>query len=154
MLEEKYKNTLTILINEELSSGKAFPLGVSTLSMAPLIKPEDKIIARKRALDTLKCGDIVVFKRDGELYTHRFLYKKIFNSKIKLITKGDNSLIIDKPTLAEDYLGKVVGIKKGSNIINLESALWKIISRLIGVLSYFEGTVYNLLRKCKRYFLK
>ena len=122
--------------------------------MAPLIKPKDKIIVRKGSLNTLRCGDIVVFKKYKELCTHRFLYKKIFSSKIKLITKGDNSLAIDEPTLAEDYLGKVVGIKKGFKIINLESTLWKIINRSIGALSYFEGLVFNFLRKCKRLVLK
>lgn len=153
MLEEKYKDTLTLLINEELSAGKVFHLMVSTLSMFPLIKAEDEIIVRKGSIDTLRCGDIVVFQKDRELYTHRFLCKKKPGSKIKLITKGDNSLVIDEPISEEELSGKVTGIKRGNKFIDLESKSWKIANSLIGTLSYLEWILFNALRNFKRMLL-
>lgn len=154
MLKEKYKDTLTVLINEELNSGKVFCFVVSTVSMLPLIKPEDEIVVRKDSLNTLKCGDIVVFEKHRELYTHRLLYRKMSESKIKLITKGDNSLIIDEPISEKELLGKVIKIKKGNKSINLESKFWKIVNSLAGTLSYLEWIVFSLLRGIKRLISK
>lgn len=154
MLEEKYRDIITHLINEELNSGKVFQFTVSTLSMHPLIKPGDKIMVRKGPSETLKCGDIVVFEEYGELCTHRLLCNKISNSKIKFITKGDNSLVIDRPISKEELLGKVVGIKRGSKFIDLESRFWKIVNGMAGTLSYLEWIVFNFLSNIKRLILR
>lgn len=154
MLEEKYKSTLTVLINEELNSGKVFCFVVSTVSMLPLIKPEDEIVVRKDSLNTLKCGDIVVFEKYRELYTHRLLCKRLSGSKITLVTKGDNSFIADDPISEKDLLGKVIRIKRGNKFINLESKFWKIVNSLAGTLSYLEWKVFSLLRSFKRLILK
>ncbi len=150
MLEEKYKSTLTDLINEELNSGKVFCFVVSTVSMLPLIKPEDEIVVRKGSKETLKCGDIVVFERFRELYTHRLLCKRMSGSKMTLVTKGDNSFIADDPISEKDLLGKVTKIRKGNRSINLEGKFWKIVNSLAGTLFYLEWTVYSLLRGFKR----
>lgn len=154
MLEEKYKSTLTDLINEELNSGKAFCFVVSTVSMLPLIKPEDEIVVRKDSKGTLKCGDIVVFEKFRELYTHRLLCKRMSGSKITLLTKGDNSFVADDPVSEKDLLGKVTEIKKGNRCINLEGKFWKIANSLAGTLSYLEWMVFSLLRGFKRLILK
>lgn len=154
MLEEKYKDTLTDLVNEELNSGKVFYFVVSTLSMLPLIKPEDEIVVRKASKETLKRGEIIVFEKYRELYTHRLLYRRMSDSKIELITKGDNSLIIDEPISEKGLLGKVIRIKRGNKSINLESRFWKIVNNLTGTLSYLEWTVFSLLRGIKRLILK
>ena len=150
MLEEKYKNTLSVLINEELNSGKYFCFTVCTSSMFPLIDPGDEIVVKKSSSDTLKCGDILVFEKYSELYTHRFLGKRMFNSKIKLITKGDNSFIIDEPLSEEDLLGKVVSIKNTHKSIDLESNFWKTVNVVIGALSYLGWIVFNFFRNLKR----
>jgi len=154
MLEEKYKDTLTDLINEELNSGKAFCFVVSTVSMLPLIKPEDEIVLRKHPLNTLKRGDVVVFEKYRELYTHRLLYRRMSGSKIELITKGDNSFIADEAISEKDLLGKVIRIKRDNKSINLESKFWKIVNSLAGTLSYLEWMIFGLLRGCKRLILK
>jgi len=150
MLEEKYKSTLTDLISEELNSGKVFCFSVSTVSMLPLIKPEDEIVVRKGSRETLKCGDIVVFERFRELYTHRLLCKRMSGSKVTLVTKGDNSLVADDPISEKDLLGKVTRIRKANRSINLEGKFWKIANSLAGTLSYLEWTVFSLLRGLKR----
>ncbi|MHC4627083.1 MAG: S26 family signal peptidase [Planctomycetota bacterium] len=150
MLEEKYRSTMTALISEELSSGKVFCFAVSTLSMLPLIGPEDEIMVRKSPGETLKCGDIVVFQRFRELYTHRLLCKRISDSRMTLITKGDNSFTADDPISEKDLLGKVTRIRKANRSINLEGRFWKITNNLAGTLSYLEWTLFALLRGLKR----
>jgi len=122
--------------------------------MLPLIKPEDEIMVRKGSRETLKCGDIVVFEKFRELYTHRLLRKRMSGSKITLLTKGDNSFIADDPISEKDLLGKVTKIKKGNRSINLEGTFWKIVNGLAGTLSYIEWTVFSFLRGFKRLILK
>jgi len=150
MLEERYKSTLTALINEELNSGKVFCFAVSTLSMLPLIKPEDEIVVTKGTRQTLKCGDIVVFEKFRELYTHRLVCKRMSGSEMTLVTKGDNSFIADDPISEKDLLGKVTKIRKGNRSINLEGRFWKAANSLAGTLSYLEWTVFGFLRGLKR----
>ena len=150
MLEEKYRSTLTDLINEELNSGKACCFVVSTVSMLPLIRPEDEIVVRKDPLNTLRRGDIVVFEKYRELYTHRLLRKRMSGSEMTLVTKGDNSFRADDPISEKDLLGKVTKIRKGNKSINLEGKFWKIANSLAGTLSYLEWTVFSLLRGLKR----
>jgi len=118
--------------------------------MLPLIKPEDEIVVRKGSRETLKCGDIVVFERFRELYTHRLLCKRMSGSKVTLVTKGDNSLVADDPISEKDLLGKVTRIRKANRSINLEGKFWKIANSLAGTLSYLEWTVFSLLRGLKR----
>ena len=118
--------------------------------MLPLIKPEDEIVVRKGSRETLKCGDIVVFERFRELYTHRLLCKRMSGSKVTLVTKGDNSLVADDPISEKDLLGKVTRIRKANRSINLEGKFWKIVNSLAGTLSYLEWTVFSLLRGLKR----
>jgi signal peptidase I len=150
MLEEKYRSTVTDLINEELNSGKVFCFAVSTLSMLPLIKPEDEILVRKGTRQTLKCGDIVVFEKFRELYTHRLLCKRMSGSEMTLVTKGDNSFSADDPISEKDLLGKVTRIRRANRSINLEGKFWKIANSLAGTLSYLEWTVFSLLRGFRR----
>jgi signal peptidase I len=150
MLEEKYRSTLTALISEELSSGKVCCFAVSTLSMLPLIRPEDEIVVGKSSGQTLKCGDIIVFERFKELYTHRFLCRRMSGSEMTLVTKGDNSFTADDPISAKDLLGKVTRIRKANRSINLEGRFWKMANSLAGTLSYIEWTLFALLRGFKR----
>ena len=150
MLEEKYKSTIADLINEELDSGKVFCFVVSTLSMLPLIKPEDEIVVRRDPLNTLRRGDIVVFEKYGELYTHRLLCRRMSGSKVALVTKGDNSFAADDPISAKDLLGKVIEIRKGNKSINIEGKFWRMANSLAGTVSYLEWTVFSLLRGLRR----
>lgn len=150
---EKYNHTLNLLINQELRSGKAFHFIVSSFSMFPLLKPRDEIVVRKSPLKALSCGDIVVFERDKTLYAHRLLGKKKTGVKIKLIIKGDNSKAVDSPITEGQLLGKVVKVKRGNKLFNLESRPWQTVNSLAGILSYLEWTIYNVLRSFKRALL-
>lgn len=150
MSEYKINEALGVLIEDRLSSGQTFSLPVITSSMSPFIKPNDKIIISRIPPEDLKPGDIVVFKRQSEFYVHRLLSKKGFDAKLKLITKGDNSLVSDEPILKEDFLGKVIAIKKADKSVNLENKFWKIINSSLGAFFFWEAVFYNCLRQLKR----
>ena len=147
MLEEKHKKALSALINQELDSDKSFCFSVGTDSMAPVIRPGDKISVRRVGGDSIRRGDIVVYQMHQELFTHRVLG---WNSQRQFITKGDRALIIDEPVGQEERLGKVVARERAGGVVNFESKSWKIANSFLGALSYLQWIVFRFLRGCKR----
>lgn len=88
---------------------------VSTGSMSGTIEVEDIIIVK--ILDNeeeLKENDIIVFKQDKNIITHRLIEIK----ENELITKGDANNAQDKPIQKNQVIGKVIKI-----IPNV--AIWK-----------------------------
>ena len=104
---------------------------ITTNSMEPELKKDDIIIIKKCKEEELKVGDIVTFKRDGEVITHRIVeIDKNDNTGIQYITKGDNNNVADDEYITfEDiegleilripYLGKIVNALKSGIIIIL-----------------------------------
>lgn len=86
---------------------------IETGSMAGTIEIEDIIII-KLGNENIKKGDIITFRQDGNLITHRVI--KLENEKI--ITKGDSNTSQDKPITKEEILGKV-------EVIIPEVKIWK-----------------------------
>jgi len=86
MIKERDKEMVNALIEEMLFSGKPFLFTVTTDSMVPFLRPYDEITVRRIPLTSLKCGDIVVFKRCSDIYCHRLLRKRVFGSQVRLIT--------------------------------------------------------------------
>ena len=104
---------------------------ITTNSMEPELKKDDIIIIKKCKEEELKVGDIVTFKRDGEVITHRIVeIDKNDNTGIQYLTKGDNNNVADDEYITfEDiegleilripYLGKIVNALKSGIIIIL-----------------------------------
>ena len=80
---------------------------VSTGSMSGTIEVEDIIIVKiLNNEDNLEVNDIVVFKQDQNIITHRL----VEIGENELITKGDANNAKDKPIQREDVIGKVIKI--------------------------------------------
>ena len=77
---------------------------VVTGSMSGTIEIGDVIIVKLLNQDEIHEGNIVVFKQDGNLITHRV--KRIAEDKV--ITKGDANNAEDEPIKKEDIVGKVI----------------------------------------------
>lgn len=75
---------------------------IETGSMSDAIEIEDIIII-KLGNENINKDDIITFRQDNNLVTHRVV--RIEDDKI--ITKGDNNTSEDKPIKKEDILGKV-----------------------------------------------
>lgn len=76
-------------------------------SMKPLIDDGDFLVVDARN-KRIKAGDIVVVLWNKRLIAHRVVY---FDDKI-IVTKGDNSIFLDKPVIKTQILGKVSRILK------------------------------------------
>ncbi len=62
-------------------------LATSGWSMAPSLKPGDKIILRPCRAQDLRLGDLAVYRASGALVCHRLVFKQ----GSRLFTRGDSS---------------------------------------------------------------
>lgn len=105
---------------------------ITTTSMEPAINKDDVIIIKKCKGNELKIDDIVTFKQNGEIITHRIvdIIEAEEQQDINYITKGDNNNLDDEQPVIEEniegkviatipYLGRIVKILKNGIIIIL-----------------------------------
>lgn len=88
-----------------------YPSVIATGSMEPIIKPGDIIIVNKNIKTDLDIGDIIQFRKDNILISHRIIDIIEEENTKKYITKGDNNTIKDSdPVSPEQIKGKVVKV--------------------------------------------
>lgn len=82
---------------------------VKSGSMQPRIPVGSLIITRQIEPNQIKSGNVISFKVDNEVLTHRVISVSKNNKRVKLETKGDNSISKDPGFISEfDILGKLV----------------------------------------------
>lgn len=126
-------------------------------SMQPLINQDDKIYIEKVAFEDLAIGDIIVFYQNNKLISHRFIRKK--NGKI--IAKGDNSLLFDKPFEPKQIFGRVSKIQGKNDTIDLNLKMAQITKYYFLfyslIISYAALLTYKILSKIipgRRFIIK
>lgn len=114
---------------------------ISTESMEPELKKGDAIIIKKVAEDQLRVNDIVTFKINGEIITHRIVRIDDVNSEKFYITKGDNNNVEDSDELRfSDIEGKqIIKIPHLGNIVaGLKNGIVIILVILIALIMYLN----------------
>jgi signal peptidase I len=81
-------------------------------SMLPVVWPGDILSVRSHDVGAARPGDIVVFRRDGRLVTHRLVERTIRQDRIQWITRGDRMRHNDAPV--SELLGRVTAITRDS----------------------------------------
>ncbi|MBS4538547.1 signal peptidase I [Clostridium sp. D2Q-11] len=92
-----------------------YPSVIATGSMEPMIYPGDVILVYKAQsmgdIEELKVGDIIQFKRDRILISHRIMEIKENEEGLLYKTKGDNNSGPDSDLVKpEDIKGKIVKV--------------------------------------------
>jgi signal peptidase I len=98
-------------VSEELLND-GFNVRISTRgpSMFPLIQTGDRITITPG--NCFGVGDIIVFKREGQMICHR-LVEVFEKGGIKYYqTRGDSFFSLDEPVTSDQVLGKVLKIEK------------------------------------------
>ena len=123
-------------------SGEAHFLPVTGGSMRPmLIEGDQVLVAPSKAA---KIGDIVVFRRRDELVTHRVLWiDELSTGERYLHTKGDHVLSMDAPISEAELVGRVIGIRRGSQSRNIESLTGRAISKMMATLMRLQTGLYT-----------
>lgn len=109
--------------------------------MEPSIKNGDVVITKKVPEEKIQVGDIITFKQDADIITHRISRIEEENGK-KYITKGDNNNIEDsskityqeikgKEIITIPYLGKII------NILQNKIVFW-IILLIILIMCFYK----------------
>ena len=102
--EKDEESTLSWVITSIISIGiiwfavgvfPVYPSVIATGSMEPMIKPGDVILVKKivdvEGINQLKEGDVIQFRRDSILISHRIVEVKKDDKGIRYRTKGDNN---------------------------------------------------------------
>lgn len=114
---------------------------IKTNSMEPSIENGDVVITKKVPEEKIQVGDIITFKQDADIITHRISRIEEENEK-KYITKGDNNNIEDsskityqeikgKEIITIPYLGKII------NILQNKIVFW-IILLIILIMCFYK----------------
>ena len=97
---------------------------VTGISMIPAVWPGDVLVVERRAAEKIQKGEIAVAEREGTLLAHRVVVVPTtaapgFNPSFarptsSVITRGDSQLFPDEPLHADELLGTVVLIERGT----------------------------------------
>lgn len=121
-------------------------------SMEPTIMTNDVIFISNISKENLKIGDIISFRTDDYINTHRIVKIEEQNGENVYITKGDNNRSEDrKPVKFKDiegkYLFRLPGLGKVTEILKSKVTLIVLLIFLI-IISYYEVRISK--RKLKR----
>lgn len=134
---------------------------ITTNSMEPTINIGDIIIVKKvNNEDKIKNGDIISFRKNSEVVTHRIIDITETNGEKRYITKGDNNNIPDLEKLSFSQIEgvKVISIPYLGRIVEfLENQIIFLIVILIILIIYLyrlNKTEKSELRRQKRREIK
>lgn len=73
-------------------------------SMKPVFNPGDAIVGKKVNIDSIKIGDVITFKYNNSLTTHRVINTTNREGHLFFITKGDNNNVEDLSPVNSDFV--------------------------------------------------
>ncbi|PXF61402.1 MAG: signal peptidase I [Candidatus Methanogaster sp.] len=130
-------------------------LPVLSGSMIPLLQIGDDVLVQSVSPNSIRPGNIIVFKSRDKLIVHRVI-RRYDNGSPAFLQKGDSTTTAEI-IRGEDVIGKVIAVRKGSRIIRLNDGIWKVINC---ALTLFSSSVYHLnpenpfLKKIAKFFFQ
>lgn len=110
----------------------------SGFSMWPFVRKGEKLIIRKASIQSLKVGDIILYRANSQapetkhqLVCHRLVKKIKRKDEYLLYTRGDNSTSSPEIVTEEMFLGKAVGIMKNGRVVGLTDLRGRFMNRII-----------------------
>jgi signal peptidase I len=117
---------------------------VSGNSMAPLIHPGDRVLVVSVPVERVCLGDIIVFKRNGDLIVHRVLKKLCTADNVRFMEKGDGTRVSGLVG-GDAVVGRVNMIQGKAKRLNLSSPLSRFTSFILSLWFRFSSSaVYRL----------
>ena len=121
-------------------------LRVQGASMLPWVRPGDIARIRKVSMDAIRCGDVVLFRRENRLFVHRIIEKSGAMDAAAFRAKGDAHPTCDGMAGQQDLLGRVVRLYRGGRRIDLDAPGQIALGLLISQLSLRSRFWYPLAR--------
>lgn len=121
-------------------------LSVLTGSMAPLIRPGDEVLIESVPASQVGNGDIILFRRNGELIVHRVLRKLKKAHGVYFLEQGDARHLMEAVS-ADMVLGRVAKVKSGSKVFDLAPPLSRVTSKALTTWLYLTSSAVSLFKR-------
>ena len=110
-------------------------LRVQGCSMLPWVRPGDIAILRKVLPEEIRCGDIVLFRRENRIFVHRKVERFTWGGRDFIVTKGDANPHADGVIAMPEILGRVERIYRAGRRIEFHSRERRTLNVLIARIS-------------------
>jgi Peptidase S24-like len=90
-------------------------------SMQPWVRPNDIAMIRQISMENVRCGDVVLFRREKHLFVHRIVEKRGPLNAAQLFSKGDAQPTFDGVVQEQELLGRVMRIYRKGRRIDLDA---------------------------------
>src|SRR3979411_442815 len=108
-------------IAEALKRRGRISLRVHGTSMQPWMRSKDIALIRQISMENVRCGDVVLFRRENHLFVHRIVKKQGSLEAAQLLSKGDAHPTTDGILEEQELLGRVVRIYRNGRRIDLDA---------------------------------
>ncbi len=133
-------------------AGEQHFIPITGNSMLPLIRDGDHVLVAHGCAG-LRRGDVVVFRHEGRLIAHRVLCIYDGDARPTFVTKGDNAPQFDSPLSADEIVGRVLAVERGSRYMPLDTAAWRVLGWLMAVSTLAWTKLYGWSRDLKQRLL-
>jgi hypothetical protein len=121
-------------------------LRVHGSSMLPWVRSGDIAVIRQATLDTVRCGDVVLFRRHNHLFVHRIIGKRGSLGTAEFLAKGDAHPSSDGRITQDELLGRIVRLYRDGHRIDLDAPGQLALGLLISQLSAYSRFWYPFAR--------
>src|SRR3982074_3374866 len=119
-------------------------LRVHGTSMMPWVRPRDIALIRRISIENVRCGDVVLFRRENHLFVHRIVQKRGSLDAAQLFSKGDAHPTSDGVVEKQELLGRVMRIYRNGRRIDLGAPRQLVLGLFISQLSVHSRFWYPL----------
>jgi len=133
-------------IAETLAHRGRLSLRVHGTSMLPWVQAGDIALIRKIPHENVRCGDVVLFRRENQLFVHRIVEKRGSSEHGEIFSKGDAHPTPDGVVNERELLGRVVRIYRNGRRINLDAPGQLALGLFISQISLYSKYWYPLVQ--------
>jgi len=144
-------------IAESLESRGRVSICVHGTSMLPWVRPGDIAMILPSNTESLRCGHVVLFRRNNSLFVHRIVNKTGPLEAEQIFVKGDAHPTSDGLMERGELLGRVVWLYRKGRRIDLEARGQRVLGLFLSRLSWYGWSWYpavrlaaNLMRSARR----
>jgi|ERR1700674_3784910 len=130
-------------IADALKRSGRISLLVHGTSMQPWVRPKDIAMIRQISMENVRCGDVVLFRREKLLFVHRIVEKRGSLNAAQLFSKGDAHPTSDGVVQEQELLGRVMRIYRKGRRIDLDAPRQLALGLFISQLSLHSRFWYS-----------
>jgi len=119
-------------------------LRVHGTSMQPWMRSKDIALIRQISIENVRCGDVVLFRRENHLFVHRIVERRGSLKAAQLLSKGDAHPTSDGVVQEQELLGRVTRIYRNGRRIDLDAPRQLALGLFISQLSLHSRFWYPL----------